>query len=231
MASSLGRGVYSAPEAGRIAGLQAIRVRRWLKGYDYRLSPGDHRHSGPIFAREHDGVDIALTFMDLIEVLYVKEFLRAGMPMRKIRTVHEEARAEYGVTHPFATKRFQTDGRSIFSRYVHRRRIRLEDRFTRQIVSRPIFEPLMRNIQYATDSTKDAVRYWPMGRRCLVVLDPGLSFGEAVVSQSHVPTRVLYLATKGHESKQRIASWYGVDVKEVNAAIRFESSIRSCATA
>ena len=219
------RGVYPAAEAARIAHLGPRRVSRWLGGYTYALRDGSARDSKPVFPRLHGGESIALTFADLIELLYVKHFVDQGVTMPWVKRLHEEARAEFGVAHPFAAKRFETDGKSIFHRFIHEGRERLEDRKRMQIVERTVFNPLMRRIDHDV-VTEAASLYWPMGKNRLIVLDPMRSFGEPIVARSHVPTRVLFAAVrKGGEPRTRVAKWYGVTPAEVDAAIAYEESL------
>jgi uncharacterized protein (DUF433 family) len=229
LSNELERGVYAPSEAARVSRLETKRVRRWLGGYNFRSSKGELRHSGPVFPREHDGETLALTFMDLVEVLYVRAFIQLGVNMRKIRLVHQDARAEFHVQHAFAVKKFESDGCSIFYRFTHRGDRKLEDRYTKQLVNRIVFDPLMKKLEYG--ATGAAARYWPMGKNSPVVLDPRLAFGEAILAKSRVPTRVIYLATRSGESTQRIAHWYKIDLSEAEAAIEFEKSIRRSAAA
>lgn len=220
------RGAYAPAEAGRIAQLAPRRVRRWLAGYDFKPQRGDLRHSGPLFPREHAADEVALTFMDLIEVLYVRAFLRFGVSMHRVKLVHREAREEFGTGHPFAVKRFETDGTSIFMRFMQAGSVRVEDRYKRQMVEHVVFDPLMKRIDYLSDlRDAAAVRYWPLGRETPVVVDPRYAFGEAVVAKSFVPTRVLFEAHRANATTQRITGWYKVDADEVRAAVEYEKSL------
>ena len=222
-AQTLSRGVYAASDAARVAHLDVQRLRRLLAGYSFRAKSGDKRRAPPVFPRDNAGAGAALTFDDLIEVLYVKGFRDQGVSMQEIRKVHDEARRELGGNHPFATKSFETDGRKIFRRFVHLGKERLEDARLKQQVERVVFDPLMKSIDH-NDITKDASTYWPMGRNALVMLDPRYAFGEPIVSRAHVPTRVLHQAAQS-SSRQTVARWYKVSLEEVDAAIAYEKSL------
>jgi len=222
----LGRGAYGVPEAARIAHLQPIRVRRWLSGYDFKSPRGEVRHSGPVFPREHDGAGVALTFMDLVEVLYVSAFLRAGVTMPTVRKVHNEAERAFRVRHPFAIKKFETDGKSIFHRFTVNGTEHVQDRKLYQLVIPQVFAVMVKRLDF--DSlTEEALRYWPLGRRKHVTIEPSRAFGEAVVGGG-VPTRVIYKAvTRSGDSKERVARWYSITVADVDAAVEYEMSISS----
>jgi uncharacterized protein (DUF433 family) len=153
----------------------------------------------------------------------VAAFVRAGVSMQTVRLVHNEAEGEFDVRHPFAIKRFETDGKSIFHRFLEKGAERVLDRKRLQFVDVTVFEPLMKQLDHDA-VTADAARYWPLGRFRPVVLDPARSFGEAIV-KSGVPTRVVYSGYRSGDSKQRIARWYGITADEVEAAIAYEESL------
>jgi uncharacterized protein (DUF433 family)/DNA-binding transcriptional MerR regulator len=223
--TSLSRGIYSPSDAARLAHIDVQRLRRLIAGYTFRAKGGAKRRSPPVFPRAHASAGAALTFDDLIEVLYVKGFRDHGVSMQEIRKVHDEARREFGSSHPFATKQFETDGRRIFRRFVQLGRERVEDVRLKQQVERVVFDPLMKAIDHDA-ITKDATGYWPLGHGALVMLDPRYAFGEPIVSKSHVPTRVLHEAAR-NSSAQTVARWYRVTVEEVAAAIAYEQSLGS----
>jgi uncharacterized protein (DUF433 family)/DNA-binding transcriptional MerR regulator len=227
-ATTLSRGIYAPGDAARLAHLDIQRLRRLLAGYTFRAKGGARRRAPPVFPRD-DASGAALTFDDLIEVLYVKGFRDHGVSMQHIRKVHDEARREFANNHPFATKQFETDGRRIFRRFVQLGKERVEDARLKQQVERVVFDPLMKTIDH--DSiTKDATTYWPLGRGTLVMLDPRYAFGEPVVSKSHVPTRVLHEAAR-NSSRQTVARWYKVSLEEVDAAVAYEESLDSASRA
>ena len=116
-AAERGRGIYLPAQAARLAQLDDDRVRRWIRGYDFTGRRGEKRHSAPLFRRQHEGARLALTFLDLVEVLFVKAFLDHGVTLPTVRLVQREAAEEFGVQHPFCVKRFETDGETIVMRH------------------------------------------------------------------------------------------------------------------
>jgi uncharacterized protein (DUF433 family) len=220
--------IYPLHEAARLAQLPPIRLKRWFKGYDYTLKTGERRgerrRAKPLVPTRPDGPRLALNFMDFVEALYVRNFFEAGVSMRRVRLIHEEAEEEFKTAWPFARERFETEGRSIFRRFVEAGKQRLVDRYSNQLVEKKVFDPLMHHFDF--DPTKAAARYWPLGREKPVFLDPHFSFGEAVVSKAFVPTRVVVQALGAGDSKSAVASWYGITRVELDAAIEYEESIR-----
>jgi uncharacterized protein (DUF433 family) len=222
----LGRGVYAAGEAARIARLTSSRVHRWLRGYTFKGRDGREHWSGPVFQREHAGESLALTFADLVELLFVKGFLDEGVPMHVVRTVHTEASREFETRHPFTQRRFEHDGRTIIERVRSENGEELlVDRYRAQHLLVAVMQPLVRKLAYDT-VTLEARRYFPLGADRSVVIDPRRAFGEASIERRGVPTRVLFRASRSGESAAAIARWYGVELHELEAALQYERALR-----
>lgn len=215
--TGLGAGVYATSEVARMAHIQTQRVRRWVYGYQL-----GQRRAAPLVQRT---AERSLSFLDLLEVCFVKAFLDHGVTMHTIRLVQTDAAKEFKTSHPFCTKRFETDGETIIARHTDETAgVRLLDLKRRQWLIREVFNPLLKQIDYDKASL-DAERWWPMGKARPVVIDPQRGFGAALVSRSRVPTRALYAAHRGGQSPKEIADWYEVELDEVRAAIEFEKSI------
>src|SRR5882757_7359919 len=112
--SLIGRGIYTIPEASRLTRVSTGRVRRWVKGYSFRALDS-LRTSPPILIGlpPLDGM-MALEFLDLIEIRFVDAFLGAGVSWKALRLAHLKGKKMFGTEHPFSTRKFSTDGRSIF---------------------------------------------------------------------------------------------------------------------
>jgi uncharacterized protein (DUF433 family) len=136
----------------------------------------------------------------------------------------ERHRQAFRVRHPFAIKKFETDGKSIFHRFTVNGTEHVQDRKLYQLVIPQVFAGMVKRLDF--DSvTDEALRYWPLGRRRHVTIEPSRAFGEAVVGGG-VPTRVIYKAvTRSGDSKERVARWYSVTVADVDAAVEYEMSI------
>jgi len=86
---------YTTSVAGRLVGLRRERVRRWLLGYEYDYTRAGEatRHrvkKAPVIHRE--GGDAAFaSFLDLIDLLFVRKFLDAGVSLQKLRRALDEA--------------------------------------------------------------------------------------------------------------------------------------------
>ena len=174
---------YTIAEAARLCGLSQGQVRRWIQGSSQVVNTprraGEHRTPG-------------LDFLDLIELRYVKAFVEAGLGWHVLRTLHERAVTMLRVDHPFATKEFFIDGYTILTRIADN--ALLEAVTDRRGFSRMVNRCLAGGAGLDFDARGVAIRWWPMGKKRLVLIDPERSFGQPIVSIEGVPTAVLYSA-------------------------------------
>jgi uncharacterized protein (DUF433 family) len=226
LSRAVGVGLYSYPEAARIIGISPAKLRRWAGQYRRKASGADYL-SKPVISRYFQDGQHVLTFLELVELLFVKLFRDEGVSMAVIREAAEEAVRRFDTPYPFAVKRFDTDGERIFATLQEEAR---DERATLelgrgQIVFDTVARPFFRKLEYRDGG--DALRYWPMNRDGKVVLDPERSFGQPIDAQTGVPTRALYdavLAGDG-QSPEVVAQWFGVPVDAVQAAVNFEQSL------
>src|SRR5437868_1864149 len=111
----LGIGYYSVPEAARLLEMPSRTINRWLGGYSY-LSDGKRMAMSPLWTPQLPQVDshIELGFRDLVELRFARAFVKAGLGLQTIRRCLDYARECVDDVRPFSTRRFQTDGRTIF---------------------------------------------------------------------------------------------------------------------
>lgn len=230
--SLLGVGVYTVPEAARLTGVSTPRIRRWLTGYTF-ASRVAQRSSSPVWERQivSSGGELVLSFRDLLEVRFVDAFRRHGVSWKVIRLAAERAAGVIEDSHPFSTRRFKTDGRSIFAEIVQKTgEESLLDLAKSQYELKTIVEPfLFEGLEFAEISGAP-VRWWPLGLDRRVVIDPERSFGQPIVTPESVPTSILAKAVKAEEgSIDAVARWYLVHPKSVRDAVEFENRLTAAA--
>ena len=110
-----GVGLYTLPEAAHLLQVSTQKLRRWTKGYIYRYR-GEERFSAPVVTCDLLDLDDEpiLTFQALVALLFVRLFRQHGVSLPVIRLAAQRAAQIFHTTHPFAVKRFDTDGRQIF---------------------------------------------------------------------------------------------------------------------
>lgn len=236
---NVGEGVYTLAEAAALVEIPRRRLGRWVNGY----------HRGGVeypplwrstMVAESDGE--AISFADLMEARMVAAFHETGVPIPTLREAIERAQHKYGVQRPLSSQRFLTDGRRLFAEISDpdavvslperraagaRKRVPagtdLVDIGSRQQVFRSVVAPTFRNVDYEGD---DAVRWWPLGERRAIVVDPSRSFGRPIDAASGVPTRALADALGPGRKRtvshyRNVARLYDVPEKVVREADRF----------
>jgi len=223
----IGKGVYSLAEAERLIKIPRRRISRWTRGYTYRYK-GEAHYTPPLIAGDVErSVDKGpiLSFLDLLEVRFLDAFLVYGVSRKAVRIAALHARELLGRHHPFSTRIFKTDGHSIFAEIVRGTDDKhLLDVVKNQFVFARIISPsLYEGVEF--DASNDPQRWWPLGKKHTVVIDPERGFGAPIVAGSGVPTQVLADAVKAEGSIEFVAKWYEVSVREVRDAVLFEKRL------
>ena len=224
-ADLLSAGIYTVPEASRLTRATSSRIRRWMKGYDFKTTKKRH-HSNPVWSSQLAAIDdkIAVGFKDLMEIRFVNAFLNEGVSWKTMRDAHIAAKARLGTDHPFCTHRFATDGREILlhqaqeSGDTHLVDITNDQREFSRIVT-----PFLRELDFDDGAT--LTRWWPLGKKRSVVVDPIRNMGQPTVTRSGVPTRVLASSVKANGSIEKVSHWFEVAPVEVRDAVAFELSL------
>lgn len=223
----LGVGLYSFPEAGRIINAKPSVLRRWAREYVYFDKDAVRRHA-PVISRYFGRNSDTLTFLELVELLFISAFRSEGVSMQAIRKAAERAAIQFHTEYPFAVQRFDTDGKHIFAtlREESSDLELIEELGKGQLAFDRVVKPLFRKIDYRDGA--DALRYWPLGHEGRIVLDPHRAFGKPIDSATSLSTEVLYesVQAEGGQDPAAVADWFEVPIEAVTAAIRYESLLR-----
>ncbi len=235
----LGIGFYTVPEAARLLRIPVINIRRWLAGYPYKTRDGERRVMPPLWTPQLPAYErhIELGFRDLIELRFVSAFLAAGLGILTIRRCLEHARTFVHDERPFSTRRFRTDGKTIFFELVDRvidgtydslsefppdERQSLVDLRNRQYVFRDVIAQTFKDLELDDDAV---ARWRPYRGKETIVIDPKRAFGQPIAANAGVPTRTLTDAVKAEGSERRVASLFNVARTVVRDAVLFESEL------
>ena len=227
--SYFGIGAYSVPEASRLLGLSVGNVRRWLAGYKYSNRDGKiasiKKDQPPLWRLQHPKYDdrIMLGFKDLIELKIVNQFLKKDISLQTIRRSLEVARSIIDDSHPFTTRRFKTDGVSIFLQQIDEDgNQQTLDLRKRQYIIREVMEQSFVDL----DLTNDLVSSWrPHKGKPSIVIDPARSFGQPIARDCGIPTVTLAQAAKVEKSMQAVVRLYEVPLGVVKDAVEFERKL------
>jgi uncharacterized protein (DUF433 family) len=232
-----GTGIYTSSEAAALLHERPETVRRWAYGYR-RTRMGGRTSHPPLIHTELptiEGQD-ALTFVELIELLYIRAFERAGVSWNLIREAAGVAARMFSTRHPFALRQVYVDPRSVYGSVR-------EDDGSESLVELvghgqhampQLVKPFLEQIDFGADEV--ARRWWPMGREGGVVVDPLIAFGMPVVTA--VGMRVHSLASAydaevpayGTDGAVGRVAWtYDIGPEHVRTALEFREWLRTAA--
>jgi uncharacterized protein (DUF433 family) len=224
--SYIGRGVYTLSEAARLSAVPARRIRRWTSGYRYKHR-GEFRYSPPPVASvapEYDGAPV-VSFGDLIEVRFLNAFREYGVSWNVIRTASAAARELIGRPHPFSSRIFRTDGRTILAELT---RVTGDKLLLNLVNHQYELERIVSPFLYAGleyNHEEQPARWWPLGESRHVLIDPQRALGAPIDPDEGVPTRVIYNAFLAEESVGFVARWFEIKPEAVRDAVEFEESL------
>lgn len=216
----LGVGIYTLREASRLSGVEPRRVRRWLTGY--KSSQG---HYSPLWKSQIETINgnHAAGFRDLLELRFIHFFLDKGVSLRTLKRVQSKLSEHSGLLHPFCSGRYVTDGSHILEDARDVEDQAFIDVLTGQKEFAKILDAFIHQLDFEGET---AARWWPMGKKEPVVIDPERNFGHPIISQSGVETEVLAQAVKANGgSAHEVSRWYEIPVGAVEAALRYEASL------
>jgi uncharacterized protein (DUF433 family) len=217
-------GAYSIPEAATLLRAKPSNIRRWLNGYSFGV--GNEKRTLPPLWRiqlPKYGDHVEIGFKDLIELKFVLAFMDQGIKIQTIRRCLQEASKILGDDHPFSTRRFKTDGKSIFLSSIDTEgKKSLLNLRNKQFV----FERIVQQTFKDLDVESGTVTSWrPFQGKKSIVVDPKRSFGQPIVKQSGIPTKVLMDAMVAEKNVKSVARFYEVSLQEVKDAVAFEESL------
>lgn len=105
--SILERPVYGIAEAAALLGLRPDRTRAWLDGYERQ----GVRYS-PVIRPESTRDDV-VTWGEFVELGYLREYRRKGVPLQRLRPVIDELRRGFETPYPLATAKPYIFGKEL----------------------------------------------------------------------------------------------------------------------
>ena len=223
--SILERPVYGVAEAAGLLGLRSDRARAWLDGYER----SGVRYA-PVIRAEQTGEDL-VTWGEFVELGYLREYRRKGVPLQQLRPVIEELRREFETPYPLATARPYVYGKDLVLEVQERHDlptpIAMVIRSGQQILLADAAKQFFRKVEFDPAGDEVARRIRPAGPASPVVIDPLVRFGRPVVAG--VSTERLWELSDAGESIEEIADGYDLPEEEVRAAVAYEEQFRSLA--
>ena len=218
----LSRGLYSLPAAAALIGAKRRDLDRWAFGY----------HSGgnwypPAIHADLESIDDdkALSFLDLVELMFIHGLRASGRPFPMIHEAHAVLARLLDTEHPFALRAAFTDPGGIYALLDREDQgeLLIELKGAGQISMWPALERYLHQLDFDMDDL--ARRWYPAGRGTPIVVDPKISFGAPVVQGTRIETRALAELFQGEDSVDELAWLYDISPAQVRAAVEFERSL------
>ena len=223
--SILERPVYGVSEAAGLLGVRPDRTWAWLDGYE---------RSGvrypPVIRKEPTGDDL-VTWGEFVELGYLREYRRKGVPLQRLRPVIDELRREFQTPYPLATARPYVYGKELVLEVQERHDlpapIAIIIRSGQQLLLADPATQFLKKVEFDPAGQAAIHRIRPAGPASPVVIDPLVRFGRPAVSG--VATERLWELADAGETIEAIAEGYDLTEEEVRAAVAYEEQFRSLA--
>ena len=223
--SILERPVYGVTEAAGLLGLRADRTRAWLDGYERR----GVRY--PPVVRSEATRDDIVTWGEFVELGYLREYRRKGVPLQQLRPVIDDLRHEFDTPYPLATAKPFLYGKELVLELQQRNglpaALAIVIRSGQTIAFASETERFLQKVEFHPPDDGDARRLMPAGRASPVVIDPLVRFGRPTVNG--VATERLWELYDAGEQIQEIAAGYDLAEELVRAAVAYEEQQRTLA--
>lgn len=212
--NQLGKGVYAVAEAARLARIAPATARRWFLGRpDSESGPVLSPHYRPV------GSAIAVSFLDLVDLLVVGRFRERGVPLQTVRRVYRRLRERMRHENPFSDQKLLTDGRLVFIEWCDDfGDAELEEVLTGQHAFPEVLRKHLVELDY--ESATGLAKRWRIDDG--VVLDPTRNFGKPIVDEFGIGTRVLAASYAANEDENLVGDLFGVTPTAVLQAVAFE---------
>lgn len=220
---------YSLAETSRLVGISRDKVSRWIKGYKYTYSWGGKEIGGKqnaVVRPKDKEKEPYASFLDIIDLLFVKKFRENGLSLQYIRKALDEVRERFGIPH-FASRRFFAFGSKMLLETPKDSQRYIGLLTGGQIAFPQIVEEIGEKIDFEDVTGFGlAARWYPLGNEGLIVIDPKISFGRPSLVGRGVATENIYDLYLGESEKvEPVSDWFEIPKYEIQAAVRFESEI------
>ncbi len=202
---------YSVSDAARYAQVHPTTVSYW----HYRGG-----RFGPVLPGRERGV--ALNYFELVEVAFVSTFRKLGVQLNRIRKAHAYYAQVFNAEHPFAVRRFLTEGVHVM---LTMQETDPDPKLREVIVAdehgQMAWAPALGDRFAQFDYEHDVALIWHVrGQDSLVRIDPRVAFGAPMVKG--IPTWILKGRCEAGEHVEEIADDFGLEKNEVLDGLKFE---------
>jgi len=215
---------YSIAEASRLVNMKYWTVRRYLQGYEYDYVT--RRTVQPPVIKGENQEDTYASFLDLIDLVFVCEFLNRGFGLPTLRKALDEARDWLGTPH-FGQNIFFTTSADQIALQMPEDGSMIVLLTGGQAAMTQIVKMFSDRLNFE-DATRFgfARRWYPRGKKGNIVIDPEISFGRPTLIGTGIPTNNIYDLYLGEDQNiEPVSNWFNIPVPQIESAVQFEHSL------
>jgi uncharacterized protein (DUF433 family) len=167
------------------------------------------------------------SFLDLIDLLFVKRFIERGFTLQYVRKALKDARKYLGTPH-FARNKFFTGSKQIILELPTGSEM-IALLTGGQEAMNEVIEQVYDKLEFEEVTEFGFANRWyptPEGKQGLIVIDPQVSFGRPAIKGRGIATENVYDLYLGElEKVEPVSNWFQLPRHEVQAAVRFEAAL------
>lgn len=232
---TLNTGIYTAGDVAALLREDTRTVRRWAFGYHGSARTGRVERP-PLIRTELPPAEgqRALTFVELVELLYVRAFHDLGVSWSSIREAARVAAQLFASRHPFALRQVYLDPDSVLYGAIAEAdgsEALIQLRGHGQLAFPQVVKPYLDQLEFGVDDV--ASRWWPMGRRGGVLVDPRIALGAPIVEEVGIRAETLAGAWDAEspaysgKAAERVAWMNEIEPQHVHTALGFRQWLRA----
>ena len=216
---------YSVTEAAHYLRIPLATLRSWVRGRYYPTEEG-RKFFAPVIDLPEPSLQ-SLSFVNLVEAHILDAIRRQhNIPLPKVRIALDYVKKYFGLAHPLADQKFQSDGVSlIVSRFDQL--IAVSD--AGQLAMKAMLDAHLRRVGW--DLAGIAIQLYPFTRKRqadepkIIVIDPTIAFGRPSIMGTGIATAIVAERYKAGESVDELADDYGCERRNIEEAVRCELAL------
>ena len=209
----IGGGIFTISDLSEILRIPKSRARYWFNTYVREELPAitNYRYNF------NSDQGLYVNFKSLLQLYVFEELKKEGFQKKSILNAYSTLSQTLNTKYPFATNKILIAGKSILLELDNDHII--DANSTKQFNLVKVLTPYLRKIQF--DTSGNAIRFYPLGKRNSIVVDPKVQFGTPVISGTRIDIRTIFDSYQAGDSKDLISKIYDLTVDQINDAIEF----------
>ena len=211
--------MYSFVEAAHLAKVSTSTVKNWLFGYTV-----EDREVPPLFPSDNRDM---VSFLQMIEIMVAGRLRKSGkrVSFQKVRIAYTNAQREWDIEYPFAHMKLEALGGHIVHFLSSGGSV---DSFPAlDTPGQSTLPGLLRSetVNQIEYDDKLAARWFPVGKKVPIVVDPRLSAGLPVIKGRGVTVQAIHKRFKSGLRIDFIAKDFEMDTALIETALQYAERV------